>query len=260
MPERLEAEAPDGEETKPFLHHLEELRGTLLACLASLGVGMLIAFPLTNKILGLLRAPLYQIPGVSDPDNFLRSLKVGGAFSVILRVGAWSGLLIAMPFLVYFVARFVLPGLTEQEKSILKKASGFAVVLFVLGVSLGYFVCMPIALEMMLGFHRWISVAPEWTVNDYVSFTIQMLIGFGLAFQMPVIVMILGKLGIVSGKQLRRARKHVLVGCLVIGMLMTPQDITSQIIMAGPLYVLYELCIWVLWFGDRKAQKTDLTN
>jgi len=258
MLERLEAEAPTGEETKPFLEHLEELRGTLLACVASIFVGMVIAFPLTPKILGLLTAPLYQIPEV--PDNFLRSLKVAGAFSVILRVGAWSGLLIAMPFLVYFVARFVLPGLTDHEKSVLKKASGFAVVLFVLGVSLGYRVCMPIALEMMLGFHHWINVAPEWTVNDYASFTIQMLIGFGLAFQMPVIVMILGKLGIVTGEQLRGVRKHVLVGCLIIGMLMTPQDISSQIIMAGPLYVLYEMCIWVLWFGDRKARKADLTK
>jgi len=258
MPERLETEAPTGEETKPFLDHLEELRGTLLACLASIGGGMLIAFPLTPKILGLLTAPLYQIPDV--PDNFLRSLKVAGAFSVILRVGAWSGLLIATPFIVYFTARFVLPGLTTREKYILKKSSGFAVVLFVFGVSLGYSVCMPIALEMMLGFHHWIDVAPEWTVNDYVSFTLQMLIGFGLAFQMPVIVMILGKLGIVTGEQLRGVRRYVIVGCLMVGMLMTPQDVMSQIIMAGPLYVLYELCIWVLWFGDRRAKKAELAR
>ena len=252
MSRRLDAGASNGEDTKPFLDHLEDLRGAILACLISVGVGMVVAFPFTPQILDWLTAPLYRIPGIPYP--FLRSLRVGGAFSVILRVGAWSGLLVATPFIVYFIARFVLPGLTAREKSVLGRASGFALGLFGFGVLLGYKVCLPIALEMMLGFHDWIDVAPEWTVNDYAAFTIQMLIGFGLAFQLPVIVMVLGKLGIITSAQLRGKRRHVIVICLLIGMVMTPQDVTSQIVMAGPLYILFEICIWLLWFDDRRAR------
>ena len=256
MPDRLEGERPHcRDDAKPFLDHLEELRGTIFACLIALAVGMIIALPFTAKILDVLKAPLTQLADI--PADFLRSFRVTGAISVILRVAAWSGLLLAMPFIIYFVARFVFPGLTAREKSVLLQASGFSLVLFVFGVVLGYTVCMPIALKMMLGFHAWIDVAPMWTVNDYVAFTVQMLIGFGLAFQLPVVIVILGKFGIVNQRQLREKRRHVVVICLVIGMLMTPQDVASQLVMAVPLYILYEICIWILWFDERKTARAD---
>ena len=239
------------DDPKPFLDHLEELRGTIFGCLGALVVGMLIAFPFTAKILEILKAPLMRLPDI--PEDFLRSFRVTGAIAVILRVGAWSGLLLAMPFIVYFVARFVFPGLTSREKSVLLKASGFSLVLFVAGVAVGYFGCMPVALRMMLGFHAWIDVAPIWTINDYVAFTIQMMIGFGLSFQLPVIIVILGKLGVVNQRQLRDKRRHAIVICLTVGMLMTPADVATQLLMAAPLYALYEMCIWILWFDERKA-------
>ena len=172
-------------------------------------------------------------------------------------MAAWSGLLISMPFIVYFIARFVFPGLTDREKTVVKRASGFAVGLFMFGVILGYVVCLPIALKMMMWFHEWIEVAAEWTVNDYIAFVVQMLLGFGLAFQLPVIVLVLGKLGIVTGEQLRSKRRHVVIFCLIVGMLMTPADVASQLIMAVPLYLLFEICIGILWLDARKAARAE---
>lgn len=253
MMAKRDPESPSAEEAKPFLDHLEELRGTLIACLVALTTGMILSFAFVPQIMALLTAPLYQIEGI--PDQFLRSLRVAGAFSVILRIAAWTGLLASMPFIVYFVARFVFPGLTEKEKQVVRRASGFAVGLFFFGVILGYKVCLPVALKLMLWFHDWIGVAAEWTVNDYIAFVVQLLLGFGLAFQLPVIVLVLGKLGIVTNEQLRSKRRHVVILCLVIGMLMTPQDVASQMIMAVPLYLLFELCIWILWLDARKAAR-----
>lgn len=243
------------DEAKPFLDHLEELRWTLLASILSLAVAMILCAFFVPQILHLLKAPLVKIG--QDPEKFLISFRVAGPFSVLLRVAAWSGLLLSAPLIVYFVARFVFPGLTKKEKRILTRASGFAGVLFLGGVSLGYFYCIPIALKMMLTLHNWMSVDPQWTINDYVSFTVQLLLGFGLAFQLPVVLLILGKLGIVNQKQLRTRRKHVIIICLVLGMVLTPQDVASQLILAGPLYALFEVCVMILWWDERRAAKAE---
>lgn len=248
-------ESLDREETKPFLDHLEDLRRTIISCLVTLVIAVVIALPLSRLTLSVLTLPLVKIG--QDPGQFLRTLKVAGAFTVTLRIAAWSGLLFSAPFLIYFIWRFVMPGLTRRERDLARKSFGFAFILFFLGVALGYFVCLPIALEMMLRIHDWLQVSAEWTVNDYVAFSTQMLIGFGLAFELPIVVLVLGKLGIVTVEQLSSRRRHVIVVCLVVGMLMTPADISSQIIMAGPLYILFELCLLILRWDQRKARKLE---
>ena len=183
----LKGEGLLDDDAKPFLDHLEELRGTLLACITTLVVAMVFCAFFTPQILDILEAPLAKIG--KDPDAFLISFRVAGPFSVLMRVAAWSGLLLSAPFMTFYIARFVFPGLTEKEKRVLTRASGFAVVLFGLGVCLGYFYCIPIALKMMLTLHDWMGVVAQWTINDYVSFTVQLLLGFGLAFQLPVVVL-----------------------------------------------------------------------
>jgi sec-independent protein translocase protein TatC len=250
MTRRRELPGARGDEPKPFLEHLEDLRRTLVSCALVLAVTVGIGFAFAPQILGLLTAPLSDV--VDDPEKYLRSLKVAGAFTLALKVGSWAGLLLGTPALLYFIGQFIFPGLTDREKSVTMKALGFAAVLFVLGVGLGYFVSLPLGLRMMLGIHDWMGVEPEWYVDYYVAFAVQMLLGFGLAFELPVVVLVLGKLGIVTIEQLRSKRRHVVVVCLVLGMLLTPQDVSSQLVLAVPLYLLYELCIVILRVSERR--------
>lgn len=239
-------------ETKPFLAHLEDLRTTLIQCVAALTVGILIAFPLAPRIFSVLKIPLKGI--TDDPDTFLRSLEVSGAFMVSLRISFWSGLLMSAPLIVVFIARFVFPGLTRREKDVVVQMSGVSVVLFVFGAMLGYWVTLPVALKVLFGMNAWLGVRAEWTVSSYVAFATQLLIGFGLVFELPVAVLVLGRLGLLSSAQLRDKRRIAIVIALIVGAVLTPgPDVFSQLMMAIPLILLYEICVWVLFYTERKA-------
>ncbi len=243
---------------KPFLDHLEDLRATLIRIIMALGLGMLICLPFTPHILTLLKTPLNAV--VSNPDRFLRSLEVAGAFTVTLRIAFWSGLLLSVPFILLFIGMFTFPGLRKREKEVITKSIGFALVLFIMGVLVGYKISLPVALGMMFRLHGWLGIRAEWTVTSYVAFASQLLIGFGLAFELPVVVLILGRLGLLNARQLREKRRHVIVLLLILAMILTPPDVFTQLIMALPLILLYEFCIWLVWFWERKAGKRALVD
>src|SRR5690606_1723744 len=127
-----------------------------------------------------------------------------------------------------------------------------SVLLFMLGVLLGYKGTLPVALAMMFSLHDWMGIQPVPQVTSYVGFTVHLLLAFGIAFQMPVILVILGRLGLITSAQLREKRKHVIVLLLVVAMFLTPPDVFTQLIMAVPLIVLYESCIWIVFFFEKK--------
>lgn len=241
-----------GEDTasKPFLEHLEDLRHTLMRCLGVFTVGLFIALPLAPFMLGILQYPLYRV--VEDPADLLISTEVTGALSVILQIAFWGGLLFSAPFLLFFIGSFIFPGLRRRERVLIVRAGTLAVLLFIVGVGMGYFITLPVALELMFRLHDVIGTQMTPRITDYVAFTMHLLIAFGLAFEMPVIILVLGRFGILRHEQLRQKRRHVFVGLLILAMLLTPPDVITQLIMATPLFVLYEGCIWVLWSRERK--------
>ncbi len=239
--------APDAADeglAKPFLDHLEDLRIAIFRCIVTLAIGFAVAIPLTPVILRLLQAPLHGI--VEDPRRFLRTLEVAGAFNILMRVGTWTGLVLCAPVLLLWITQFVFPGLTPRERMFVRRTLVFSAGLFALGVVLGYHITTGMALRWMFGLNQWLGLEPEWTATSYVSFVMGILIAFGLAFQLPVVVLFLGYLGVVTPPLLRKYRRHVLVGLLLLAMFLTPPDIISQIMMAIPLAVLYEITIWVL--------------
>ncbi len=238
------------DDTKPFLEHLEELRQMVIRCGIALAAGTGLALPFAPHLFRWLRRPLDQ--AVDRPDLFLQSIEVTGAFTVAMRIAVWGGLLLSAPFLVFFIGQFIFPGLTAKEQTAVRRAGGFSVALFIVGVALGYYGTLPVALNMMFQLHDWLGIQPVPQVNSYVAFTVHLLLAFGIAFQMPVILVILGKLGLLTSTQLRERRRYVIVILLVVAMVLTPPDIFTQLIMALPLVALYEGCIWIVYLTERQ--------
>lgn len=242
-----------GDERKPFLAHLEDLRRVLLRSALALAVGMGIALAFAPQLLAILKAPLAGI--VEHPDAFLRSIEVAGAFTATLRIAFWCGLVIAAPALVLIFGAYLMPALTPSERQAVSGVGVASILLFVIGVWMGYQFTLPFALQAMFTLHAWLGVVAEWTLSSYVVFATQLLVAFGLAFELPVVILILGRLGIISSTWLRTYRRHAIVVILFIAMVLTPPDVFSQLLMALPLIALYELCIWVIWGWERAAQK-----
>ncbi|MBU4212143.1 MAG: twin-arginine translocase subunit TatC, partial [Verrucomicrobia bacterium] len=245
------------DQPKPVLEHLADESATLRGRLAAWGIAMAIVMPFAPRLFTLLRAPLAKI--TEPPEQFLRSLEITGGFSIALQIILWGGLLVSAPFITFLIARFVLPGLTCRERKVIVGSLGFVIALFSLGVGIAYFITLPVALKIMFGLHTWLGIRAEWTAVNYVAFAVKLLMAFGLAFELPVIVVVLGYLGIVSAAFLRSKRRHVIVIILILAMLLTPgPDIFSQIVMAVPMLLLYEACIWIVWLAERKRTAKDL--
>ncbi|MDZ4200006.1 MAG: twin-arginine translocase subunit TatC [Kiritimatiellia bacterium] len=241
---------PQLDPPKPFLQHLEELRRALLGSLAALIVGMGIAIPLAPRIFRWLQIPLQRATGDAEP--FLRTLDVSGGFTLAMQVVFWSGLLLSLPAILFFIGAFVAPGLTARERRLAIHALFAATVLFIMGVILGYTLSLPVALTVMLKINEWMGVRAEWIVSSYVVFALQLLAAFGLVFELPVLLVVLGRLGLVTAAKLRTHRRLVIVLILIVAMILTPPDIFTQLIMAIPLIALYEICILIIGLSEKR--------
>jgi len=238
---------------KPFVAHLDDLRKTVIWAAGFLFVGFLIAIPMAPWVLAWLKIPYYNA-GL-DALVPLRVNQVGSGLAIALRVIVWSGLLISLPFVVLSIGSFVLPGLTAKEKRVVRNHASFSILLFIAGVWMGFRWTVPVALQVMLNIEAWIGEASAfWETPGYVSFVLRMLIAFGLAFQLPLLVLILGNLGILTSSQLREKRRHVIIGLMVLAMFLTPSDPVTMLLMGIPLVALFEICIWLIWAKERKSR------
>lgn len=239
------------DETKPFLEHLNDLRAVIIRSGLLLIAGIIILIPFTPSVLKLLMMPLRIIN--IDPGEFLVTLTVAGGFGVAVRIALWGGAVLSAPFIVLVISGFVFPALTAREKKSVSRAGIFAVVLFFVGVAVCYFTTLPFALRAMIGINDWLELRCEFVnIRDYVSFVLRLLLAFGLAFELPVVIMVLSSLGIVNSSQLRQKRPHVWVSLMALAMFLTPPDPVTQILLALPLALLYEVCIWSTAHSERR--------
>lgn len=181
------------------------------------------------------------------------------AIKMWLTVSFFGGLLLSLPFVVFFIGVFVMPGVREVERKMMNRIAFFSGGLFLVGIAMGYEVTLPLALGLMLKIGGQLGGESIWFYNKYIGFALQLLLGFGIAFQLPVVILILGKMGLVNSTQLREKRRHVIVGLLVLAMVLTPPDVMTQLLMAAPLILLYEFCVWFLHFsGNREAPVVEV--
>lgn len=237
--------------SKPFLEHLEDLRVVIIKSVLALGIAMAVCFALTKQILVLLEKPLVDIG--QDPKQFLRVLGVIDPFSIQMELSFYCGIILALPFVLYFIGQFVLPALTKQEKKYLFPVFAMGTVLFLIGVAFCYFVLLGQTLKFFLQYNEWLGMRSEWTIQNYIDFATQMLIGFGLAFELPLVILILNFFGIVTNKMLRHYRRHAIV-CIVIAAscIMPTYDLISLALLCVPMYLLFEMCVVITWFREKK--------
>jgi sec-independent protein translocase protein TatC len=242
------------ESAKPFLKHLEDLRRALIWSALALFIGMGTACYFAPTFFKILKAPLKGV--VPNPDTFIRTLDVTGGMTVAMQTIVWGGVLFSAPVILFSICWFVFPGLTRRERRTLLGGLLFAAFLFIAGVLMCYFLALSPALEIMLWFNSWMGIEIEYfTVTSYIGFVLKLLLSFGLTFELPIVLLILGELGLINSHQLRNKRRHAIVIILILAAIITPtQEPFSQLILAIPLIVLYELCIWLIRARERQKK------
>lgn len=236
----------------PFLEHLEAFRKMVIRSAIAIVIGMAICAYFVPWLTDVLREPAQQY--IDSGQIVLQHPEVTSGFKMWVTLALWGGILISMPALMVIIGSFIMPGIRASERKIFQRVSGFSGILFVVGVLLGYKVTLPLAMKIMWGFTDKLGGEAIWNYQKFIGFTLQVLLGFGVAFQLPIVIILLGKLGILNAAQLKEKRRHVIVGLFILSMLLTPPDITTQVLMAVPLILLYEFCIWFLYFTEGKKK------
>ena len=235
--DRSETESPESSSSQPLIEHLLELRNRLLKIIASVLLVFLCLFYFSNQIYTLVSQPLQNLL----PENSsMIATDVASPFFAPFKLTMVVALLLAMPMVLYQVWAFIAPGLYQKEKRVALPLLALSVLLFYSGIVFAYFVVFPI----LFGFFT--AVGPEEVqvmtdISSYLDFVLKLFFAFGVAFQIPIAVIILCWTGISSPAQLATKRPYVVVGCFVVGMLLTPPDIFSQALLAGPMWLLFEL-------------------
>jgi sec-independent protein translocase protein TatC len=237
----------------PFLDHLEELRWRILYSLLGLVIGVIIAFVIVVK-LDFLRVLQHPIAPLLNGGKLVYT-HPGDSFSVVMSASVWLGVVLAFPVIGYNVWAFVAPALYSHEKRVVLPLLIGAVMLFLCGAAMAYFVVIPLTLDFLLTFQT-ASLTPMITVQEYFSFVLSLVVSFGLAFELPIAVVLLTMLGIVTPSFLQKFRRHAFVVCVFIGAFLSPGDaVTATIAMAFPLYILYEMSVFLSYFVKRRRDK-----
>ncbi len=225
------------EKKMPFLEHLEELRWTLLRSLLAIFVGAVVCFIFSKQIVDFLRWP-------APADLKLIYLSPTEGFMIYIKVALFSGLVVALPYVSYEFWKFVVPGLLEKERKLVPPIVFFTVFCFALGGAFAYMIIIRYALKFLLGFQTE-YLAATIAIGKYLGFVVTLILVFGVVFELPVLSFFLSKVGLLTPDFLRSKRRYGIVTIFILAAFLTPPDIMTQLMLAGPLIILYEVSVWV---------------
>ena len=242
-----------------FLEHLEDLRGTLFKSLMAFLIMGGLMIPIFPFIADILQWPLARAYGAYDGiQQSLITTKPFEVFSVFIQMIFMSALGLSLPFILYFVAQFIAPGLTDKEKSVLRPGLMTSFFLFLSGVAITYFLVLPLALYVLIQWNQKFGFEQMWTAGEYYSMVVWLCLGVGAIFQFPLVLVLLCYVGILSTEMLRSSRRIVVVVVLVVAALITPGgDPLTLMLLALPLYGLFEGSIVVAQILEKK-QRAEL--
>ncbi|HBB41473.1 MAG: twin-arginine translocase subunit TatC [Nitrospirae bacterium CG18_big_fil_WC_8_21_14_2_50_70_55] len=223
----------------PLTGHLEELRARLLWAVAALGIGFAASYAFSARIITFMEIPLKR----GAPDTSLNYFSLMEPFITHLKAAFFAGLLLALPVIFYQLYRFAAPGLLPAEKRYVIPFVLFATLFFLAGAALAFAVVLPYAVAFFLHFDP--TLIATLNVSKYLGFAITMMITFGLIFQLPVVVFVLTRLGLLSPEFMTHHRRYAILATFIIGAILTPPDPVTQCLLVVPLLVMYELSVWV---------------
>ena len=231
-----------------FTEHLAELRIRLVKGLAAVAVFSIIGYIFRSQILLVIKKPLGETVPLHAFDMF-------EPFFASLKIAGYTGLFLGLPVLVYQIMMFCLPALRPSEKRVIVGGLICGVFLLYGGIIFSYVFILPLLIPQMAGFFS-SGVEQTFSLSMYINKVFQFVIGFGLGFQLPIVLIILVRVGVVSVQSLRKNRKYMIIAIFVIAAILTPPDVISQMLLAIPLLVLYEVSIWVSTFLERGERST----
>ena len=237
------------EKEMPFLDHLEELRWRLLKSIISVFVMMVICFFFSDYILDALLYPGENI----DPPVPLQVLKVQTVFIIKLEIALFAGIILSLPVIFYQFWQFLAPGLLQNERKMLPLIVFATVFCFLVGGAFAYFIIIPYALQFFLNLAP-VNIENNIALDFYIGFLLRLIIVFGVVFELPMLSLILSKFGILTPSFMRKYRKYAIVGAFILGAILTPPDPTTQMFLAIPIVLLYELSIFISYIFASKRE------
>ncbi|MBQ3315352.1 MAG: twin-arginine translocase subunit TatC [Kiritimatiellae bacterium] len=231
---------------RPLLEHLLALRDMLVFAAVSWACGVVVAGVFAPQILELLKAPAAEF------KDLLQVVGMTAPFDVWMSIAAWGGTVLSFPLVSFAVLRFVFPALTNREKLVILCGISFGTALFLAGAVLAYGKTLPLVVVTFRQIGRWMGIEQQIiTIDTYIPIVLKLIVAFGLVFQMPLIIFVLGCFGMVTSQALREKRRIAIVVAFVLSMFLTPPDPMSQVVMAVPLCLLYEISIWAVWLREK---------
>lgn len=244
---------PATDEKMPFTSHLEEMRSRLMRVITVVGILFVACYFFKEKLFEVLTIPLV----VAMPES--SSMIFTGlpeAFFTYLKVAFFGAIFFASPYILYQVWKFISPGLYKSEKKHVFPFVFFSTIFFLGGSSFAYYVVFPFGFKFFLAFGT-DFIKPMLSIKEYLSFSFKLLLAFGIIFELPIFMFFLSRIGLVNSKTLKTKRKYAILLIFVTAALFTPPDVVTQVLMALPLMLLYEVSVWVVKLGEKKASKEE---